>query len=79
MLERTDHGGDAPRTLEDLLHSLNNSLAAIRSGCLVIEDALGTGDVEEIRTCVAEMRDRLDKASRLVRAVPVFVTATPDE
>ena len=65
---------DGPATLEELLHRLNNRLASVDCGFVVIEDALDLETSSQVRSCIREMRQGLHEAAWLVRAIPGYAS-----
>lgn len=78
VTENPDEPSD-PQGLPDALHGLRNCLSVIRSGCLLVEDALGRGATEEIQPLIEAMRSSTSEAMSLTRLIPDLAKAAPHD
>ncbi len=66
-----------PQDLPQALHDVKNCLSAIRSGCILIEDAVQRNAPEEIQPLLDEMRRSTSGALELVRRIPGLPAEPP--
>ena len=68
---RANHDSESvqPHPLDQVRHDLKNVVTALRSGCMLVERFLTSGDAASALEIVEEMRAELERASGIVERV----------